>query len=256
MNENKMKTYFDECPTRYQECSLDGNQRFPFRVFISLSTAPYRLHGLYTVLPAVDLPCVFFIVLNVPDKFRGETYDEVQLMELQKAFPRLYVHHFGEDHGPLSKLLPTLQLADRPDDVIITVDDDTLYTTDIITDLCREHIKWPNAVVSHINGPNIWNMRLTNVNGFTGVLYPRHILDAAVVNTMLEYNTIKQCRIHDDMTISMALHKHGISIRGLPQRKNPCQVSLGLEDPNALFRLGNHYWKHPACIWRIWGFLK
>lgn len=247
--------YFNECPDKFQQCSSSGNYRFPFRIFLSLSSAPKRLHGLYTVLPSVDLPCVFHIVLNVPDDFRGEPYDELELMKLQKTFPSLYVNHFGKDYGPISKLLPTIALADKPTDVIITLDDDTLYESEHIIALCLEHLKYPDAVISNKAGPNIWNMKMHNVNGFTGVLYPVRLLTPDVITTMLEYNQIKQCRIHDDMTISMALHKHHVPIQGLPMNLLPCQVSLGLNDPEALYRLGGHYWKHPACAWRIYGLI-
>jgi hypothetical protein len=248
--------YFHECPAKFQQCSAVGNYRFPFRVFISLSTAPKRLHGLYTVLPSVDLPCVFHIVLNVPDDFRGERYDEFELMKLQKAFPSLYVNHFGKDHGPISKLLPTIALANNSTDVIITIDDDTLYESENIIALCNQHMNNPDCIISNKAGPNIWNLKMRNVNGFTGVLYPVRLLTADVINTMLDYNQIKQCRIHDDMTISMALHKHRVPIQPLDYNLEPCQVSLGLDDPEALYRLGNHYLKHPACAWRIWGLLK
>ena len=251
-----MREYFDECPARYQECSITGNQIFPFRVYISLTTSPTRIHALYSVLPALHLPCVFLIVLNVPDDFKGEAYDELELMHLSKAFDKLHINRFGKDIGPLSKMLPTCSVATRDTDVIITVDDDTLYTSDIIIDLCAKHMNEPKHVISHSNGPNVWNLKWTNVLGFQGVLYPRAILNTAVLTTMLEYNNIKQCRIHDDMTISMALHKHKIPISRLDVNKRPCQVSLGFEDPNALWKLGNHYWKHPACAWRIWGLLK
>lgn len=253
--ENFHKLYFEECPAKYEECSIEGDQMFPFRVFISLTTSPKRLHALYSVLPSLHLPCVYFIVLNIPDSFKGETYNEMQLIQLCKDFPQLYINHFGSDIGPLSKLVPTIKVADKPTDVIITVDDDTLYTSDVIIDLCKLHVQRPNVVISHQAGPNIWNLKLTNVLGFQGVLYPVNVLNAAVVNTMLEYNRIPQCKIHDDMTITMALYKHNIQIIGNEVNKRPCQVSLGFEDPNALWKLGNHYWKHPSCVWRIWGFL-
>ena len=226
------KTYLDECPRSFTQCSKDGGLRFPFRVFLSLSVAPHRLTVLYDVLPNLCLPCVTSIVLNLPDSF-------------------------GTDLGPISKVLPTREIANRPSDVIVSVDDDTIYSSHNLIALLQDHARYPNAVVSTMAGPNIWNLSLRNVNGFTGVLYPRHLLNDAVVHTMLEWTTqFKACKLHDDMTITMALKKHNIEIRALPNPVLPCQVSAGLEDPHALFRITHHYWKHPACVWRIWGLLK
>jgi hypothetical protein len=251
------KTYTHECPDKFTVCSTSGGLRFPFRVFVSLSVAPHRLHVLYDILPNLCLPCVTSIVLNLPDSFRGDTYDEVQLQALTKAFPHLWIHRFGTDLGPISKVLPTLRIADKKSDVIISVDDDTLYESETIIRLCQEHMRYPNAVISNIGGFNIWNMRFRNVLGFTGVLYPVHCLNDAVVHTMMEYITNwKQCRMHDDMTISMALANNGVEIRRLSESMYPCQVSAGLEDPMALFRITDGWWKHPACVWRIWGWLK
>lgn len=251
------KTFTGECPAKYTLCSLNGGLRFPFRLFLSLSVAPHRLTVLYDVLPNVSLPCVTNIVLNLPDTFRGESYDETILVDLCKTFPLLYINRFGEDLGPISKVLPTRSIAEKPSDVILSIDDDTIYTSSNIIALCQEHMKDPNCIVSTIAGPNIWNLSLTNVNGFTGVLYPRHLLHDAVVHTMLEYTTkFKACKLHDDMTMTMAFKKHNIRIKGLSAPELPCQVSAGLQDPKALFRITNHYWKHPACAWRIWGLLK
>lgn len=251
------KTYLDECPRSFTQCSKDGGLRFPFRVFLSLSVAPHRLTVLYDVLPNLCLPCVTSIVLNLPDSFRGQSYDEQVLIELCKAFPLLFVHRFGTDLGPISKVLPTRDIANRPSDVIVSVDDDTIYSSHNLIALLQDHARYPNAVVSTMAGPNIWNLSLRNVNGFTGVLYPRHLLNDAVVHTMLEWTTqFKACKLHDDMTITMALKKHNIEIRALPNPVLPCQVSAGLEDPHALFRITHHYWKHPACVWRIWGLLR
>ena len=251
------KTYLTECPRDFGVCSLDGGLRFPFRVFLSLSVAPHRLRVLYDVLPNVCLPCVTNIVLNLPDSFRGQSYDEQMLVDLCKAFPLLYVNRFGTDLGPISKVLPTRAIAEKPSDVIISIDDDTIYKSHNIIALLQEHLRYPNSIISTIAGPNIWNLSLHNVNGFTGVLYPRHLLHDGVVHTMLQWTEkFKACKLHDDMTMTMAFKKHNINIRGLPNPDLPCQVSAGLQDPNALFRITNHYWKHPACVWRIWGLLK
>lgn len=249
--------FASECPAEYQQCSKNGGLRFPFRVFVSLSVAPHRLRALYDVLPNLCLPCVTSIVLNLPNSFRGESYDETILLQLAKAFPHVYVHRFGEDLGPISKLLPTRDIATRPSDVIITVDDDTMYTSNIVIQLLQKHSRQPNCIISNVSGPNIWNLSMRNILGFTGVLYPRHLLNDAVVHTMLLYNsTWKQCKLHDDMTITMALKKHSVEIVPLDDPEQPCQVSAGLNDPQALYRLTHSYWKHPACVWRIWGLLK
>jgi len=53
---------------------------------------------------------------------------------------------FTDDCGPATKLIPSLKAF--PDDIIITIDDDTLYTYDLLDKLLRGHARYPKAVIS------------------------------------------------------------------------------------------------------------
>lgn len=106
---------------------------------------------------------------------------------------------FTEDCGPATKLIPSLKAF--PDDIIITIDDDTLYNYDIIDKLLRGHFKFPNAIISdwqtsiHMRQdgsvyytendkyvkPQTPDIKPVAIGG-AGVLYPPHAMHDDVLN--------------------------------------------------------------------------
>lgn len=107
---------------------------------------------------------------------------------------------FTDDIGPATKLIPALKAF--PDDIIITIDDDTLYTYNLIDKLLRGHARHPKAVISdwqtniHIkdNGESCYTEDdeytmptepsiLPVAIGGAGVLYPPHAMHPDVFDT-------------------------------------------------------------------------
>lgn len=96
----------------------------PKPVVISLTTSPSRIRHIKQILDAIDKRTYDFICVNIPDVYKptGETYT---IPEWMHTYPKLVIHRFGEDLGPISKLVPAVERF--PDAFIVTIDDDTLY---------------------------------------------------------------------------------------------------------------------------------
>lgn len=119
---------------------------------------------------------------------------------LVKENPILDIRFHPTNIRSYKKLIPALR--DFPDDVIITVDDDALYSPDLIKRLISEHKKYPYSIIAHRTrrmmfdkGWNLlpykswkiykhlryiaWGSHPKYTNFFTGtggVLYPPHAL--------------------------------------------------------------------------------
>lgn len=112
---------------------------------------------------------------------------------------------FTDDYGPATKLLPALRAF--PDCSIITIDDDTIYSYDLIDKLIRGHLRFPKAVITDyfdsiafngkgeltyiLNGPKN-NPAIPDeptmqpvALGVTGVLYPPDAMHPDVTDTGL-----------------------------------------------------------------------
>ena len=114
------------------------------RVVVSLTSIPARLPNVHKVLQSViDRQTVEpdIVYLNLPKVFKrtGETYDASRL---QYSHPKLKIVEC-EDYGPMTKILPALEIEQgNKDTVLIIIDDDILYHGNFIekfTDMARKH---------------------------------------------------------------------------------------------------------------------
>jgi hypothetical protein len=96
----------------------------PHPVVISLTTSPARIRFLKQIFDGIDGRTFDHICLNLPDVYKptGEKYTIPNWMH---TYPKLVINTFGEDLGPISKLVPTIKRF--PNAFVITIDDDTLY---------------------------------------------------------------------------------------------------------------------------------
>lgn len=134
---------------------------------------------------------------------------------------------FCRDIRSFTKLIP--QLKDSPEDVIITVDDDTLYDYDVLEHLITAYIQQPNMIhccrVHRMLFDNRgallpynsweWNCsvegadRMYFLTGIGGVLYPPHSLDNEVFN---ESVFLDICPEADDVWFTAMALKKGTPI--------------------------------------------
>lgn len=120
----------------------------PDRVVISLTTIPDRIAHigptLHSLLDQSRRPDT--IVLNLPSHARREdrTYVIPPFLEELDGVERV---DCGEDRGPATKLLPTLERETAPDTRIIVLDDDQVYPRNLVETLVAWSDRLPDAAV-------------------------------------------------------------------------------------------------------------
>ncbi len=118
------------------------------RVVVSLTTIPDRIaHIGPTLLSLLDQTRrPDSIVLNLPSHARREDrrYAIPSFLEALDVVERI---DCGEDRGPATKLLPTLEREADPDTRIIVVDDDQVYPRNLVETLVGWSERLPDAAV-------------------------------------------------------------------------------------------------------------
>ena len=165
---------------------------FPEAIPYAEKTIPYILRG--SVLPD---KLVIYLTLS---RFEGGRVPE-SLRLLCESNPIVEVRDRATDIGPYQKLVPAL--ADFPEAVIVTIDDDIAYHRHMLRDLLRMHAEFPGAVLAHrakrikIGKPyrgwskyrwydfllkRVYDGPLNLPTGVAGVLYPPHCLRADMLD--------------------------------------------------------------------------
>lgn len=178
------------------ETGITLEKRNP-RVIVSLTTFPARINIVYktisTLLQQTEKPDEVILWL---------ANEQFPTKELPENLTRL--QEFGltikwcDDIRSYKKLIPTL--AEYPNDIIVTVDDDYYYDKDLIKTLLSEHKKYPNCIIggramilvrkadgsyrlrrrSYIYDDSYLPSFLNPFIGFGGVLYPPKSLHSDV----------------------------------------------------------------------------
>ena len=113
-----------------------GEQREDFRVVLSLTTMPHHLDLLEATLKSLSEQTyqADVIYLNLP-KQKSRSGASYYVPEYVKNYERVRVLRPDRDFGPLTKLFPSLEEEHDPDTLIITVDDDKIYSPDTVRTL-------------------------------------------------------------------------------------------------------------------------
>jgi hypothetical protein len=118
------------------------------RVVVSLTTIPDRIDRirptLLSLLDQTRRPDA--IVLNLPDHAHREQrhYEIPPFLDHLDAVERVAC---GEDRGPATKILPTLERELDPDTRIIVLDDDQVYPRNLVETLVAWSERLPDAAV-------------------------------------------------------------------------------------------------------------
>ncbi|KAJ0405261.1 hypothetical protein P43SY_006946 [Pythium insidiosum] len=125
--------------------------RPPFRVVVSLTTTPSRLDkvmdSVRSLLRQSLAPDQIYV--NIPKgpmkRKPNRSYDEVEIpRELEALSPLVKINRCVDD-GPATKLIGTLRHEHDPSTLIITVDDDFVYPSDLVEALAWESEYRPNV---------------------------------------------------------------------------------------------------------------
>lgn len=203
------------------ENSLKNN--FPQKILVTLTTSPKRINKIKPVISSIMKQSVLpdNIVLNLPYIFKRDnsTFDKIPKFITDNP---LIIINRCTDIGPATKVLPIVELFkdEHPDTIIISIDDDIYYESNMIKKMLKYTSVYPEAVLTGKSRNKIacdlqqrQNLKCTSVGliqGFSGVLYRKKFLENFDYDTIVD--APKCCYLGDDLTISNHLAKNNIPI--------------------------------------------
>jgi len=193
------------------------------RVVVTLTTIPTRIETLYyTLYSLLDQTVrVDAIVINIPYvSTKGVPYTiPAWLSELARKNTCIVLNRC-EDEGPVTKISHSLRLY--RDTTLIIVDDDTVYKSTIIYDLCHASLLYPHCAITG-TGYRMFNDDQTNREYHNLVSNMKHVdilmgYNAYLVHTSFfgpDWRTFYKHKLFfyvDDDCISLYLNQHHIPI--------------------------------------------
>lgn len=187
------------------------------RVIVSLTSYPPRIPELWkvieTILRQTVMPDKIILYLT---KSQVNSIDKLPESLLKLQSRGLEIQLLEEEIRSHSKYFGAFK--QYPNDLVITIDDDLFYRTDLIANLLRWHKQYPNAIIAnwvkeilpHTDKYKEWpdgsTPKLSNrflLLGVSSVLYPPHCMYKDIFNVQM----IKDlCLTADDVWLScMAL---------------------------------------------------
>lgn len=106
---------------------------------------PYAVQALRSILNGSVLPDRLVLYLTFAQFDGGRIPESLRALSAESGI--FEVRDYGRDIRSYRKLIPAL--ADFPDAVIVTVDDDVEYHRHMLRDLLRLHRRMPHAVLAH-----------------------------------------------------------------------------------------------------------
>ncbi len=245
------------------------------------SELPYVLRSLLADSGIENVPRKIFIAIPTLYKNKPEgVYDESKIAELERLDPRIQIIR-GYDYGPASKLIPAVDflkensLWGQPNQIVVTFDDDTLYSVGHTTQLIKHAVLSDNTVAVGASGHNAGFWKINNfptleqhravretdsvsscdiLEGFRAIAYPVHLLDSNLVKKIVAHSS-EYCRVSDDLVLSFVLVRKNVprllvnnqyTVRGLIQLQGGFQKdALHVQTDNEL--------KYQNCFRQILG---
>ena len=175
-----------------------------------------------------------FMVLNLPKIFK-RTGEVAIIPDFVSRNNRIRVN-LVDDIGPITKILPTIDLVDNDNDVIISFDDDVLYNKDCIKNLVEASIANPTYIISFHTGTKF-------IEGFLSVLYKRmHFVDFDKSVITLDDN----CFRSDDYLIANHIFKKRFTVMKL-QRLDSNSMDFGFKSDALHKQAEGHLENYKKC---------
>jgi heat shock protein HspQ len=202
------------------------------RVVFSVTTTPDRIVYLPAVISQLlaSRVCASAVYANIPDVYAktGEVYDIPEALYTLSASDPRFVINRCPDHGPLTKLYPTLLIERDPSTIILLCDDDETYAprshSELVMRSRADHTsafgyrgvivgadgEWDSIEVASSNGQEV-----SFLETYAGVVYRR-----AHFSTEFKPPTQESaCWTTDDVWIGAELAKNDIKRRLIPGNK-------------------------------------
>ena len=176
------------------------------QVVVSMTSFPaaieYAAQAVQSLLKGSILPDRLILYLTFSQFPKGEIPENIRV--LSENNPIFEVRNYDKDIRSYRKLIPAL--AEFPEAIIVTVDDDVAYHRDMLRDLLELHAQMPHAVLAHrakrikLGRPyrewkkyrwydflfkRIHENYLNLQTGVGGVLYPPHSLKEDMMDVEL-----------------------------------------------------------------------
>lgn len=201
------------------------------RIVASLSCVPYRMSHIHLVIKNLlnQTHPLNAIYLHMPYRSRkGEIYSIPQSLFDLEDNTNFRINRIDEDLGPISKLIPVLDLETDPNTLIITFDDDILVGPNVVKILADKSVEYPNACLGFAgccmgNFPFYYQLIKSGnsdtsvdwIQGVHGGVYPRKFFDKKELldfpsSLELPKNIHELLLVHDDHWISCYLEQKNI----------------------------------------------
>jgi hypothetical protein len=200
------------------------------RVVVSFSTIPSRLPFLSGVSNQINKqtfkPDAVYACIPMFSERLGKAYDLSTVM-----VPENLTVIRCEDYGPATKLLGCLEHEQDPDTIIITIDDDIEYSSDLLRNLVSEALQNPSAKVGSraTNRNNTFGInprkRVTDdpdivLEGFGGVAYRRSMITDPIRTKLQSIPYTDPCWKSDDITFDRLIIADKVKIPNLVDNHN------------------------------------
>ena len=222
-------------------------------VIVSLTTFPGRIGIVHKTIQSLKNQSFKAdkIILYLSEKEFPKKMREIptSLKELQDN--RFEIHWVKKTLFSFQKLIPALK--EYPEAIIVTADDDILYSRNWLELLVSAYQESPNCIHCHrahrikfkhgkVMSYNDWAKERRNesvaynnfLTGVGGVLYPPHCLDEDITNDKV---FLKICPKADDIWIWAMALKHHTKIHVLKENITSLDVTPGSQDGACLFKI-------------------
>lgn len=192
------------------------------RVVCSLTTRPEQPYYFDKVLDNL-VEQFDAVYLTLPyTSHKGIKYPDI-------SHPGVTITRVKEDLGPITKFFGALEAEKDPNTLIVVVDDDIIYKPNFRRQFMREHLKYPNCVLTgagivyKYSGTIPWYFSMTGkhnnmtpiipsflnsnhtttIAGTAGIAFERKLVDSVELeNFFKKWGKNKDCFYNDDMIIS------------------------------------------------------
>lgn len=232
------------------------------RIVGSMTTLPYRYSNLLRTLKSIEIDKLDALYLCVPKFAKRLQQPYPEIPEEIKQYCTIVE---CEDYGPATKIVGALMLEEDPDTVIITFDDDIVYSKGTIDELLEYHKRYPNSglsasalliahdfpfysyycsstpKLSHFISPVIpeEGRPFDVLCGFSAALYVRKFFPSKEnLDQLLRFIENPDVFMNDDVLFSGYLSKQNIERRVIPTKY--ITDSEKVYDPNIDYQKDNH----------------
>lgn len=221
-------------------------ERLNCQVIVSLTSYPARVKTLATVLEPIlnqTYPADKILLWLAEEQFPSKEKNLPQ--DLKALTGRGLEIRWCDDIKTHKKYFYTMQ--EFPDDVIITIDDDAVYTADLIETLLKSYSKYPKAISAmrihkimfNVEGDilpyNSWKKEYNHLDmpslqymatGVGGVLYPPHSLPPETFN---KEAIVETCLFGDDLWLKIMEVMNNIPVV-LAQKHSQLKMHQGTQE--------------------------